>query len=43
MDTIDTMDTMDTFQIFHRDHRAIVIFVQKPSARGSHQLNRFWG
>jgi hypothetical protein len=40
---MDTMDTMATFQVFHRDHRAIVIFVWKPSARGRHQLNWILG
>jgi hypothetical protein len=33
MPTMDTMDTMTNSNVFHRDHRAIVIFVRKPSAR----------
>jgi hypothetical protein len=39
MPTMDTMDTMASSLVFRRDHRAIVIFVPKPSARGRHQLN----
>jgi hypothetical protein len=37
------MDTMADSQVFHRDHRAIVIFVRKPSARVRHQLNWILG